>query len=152
MNYNDFPILNPQEYKHIQEQYNSLNKPRIAYSEDLLISISQCIDLCNSENSPKLDLKKELEVSKKSLIQIQENLLANFSLKKSSSIKFYEFNIFSLLNKILNCLKITNLWFQTEEKIYYKTFIKKTNFTLINILQKITTILEKINVKIFKHM
>ena len=133
MIYNDFPILSSDYYNNLNKQYYSSIKDRKHLAVVLHSQIRQCSYLCNSIKNVNPCIKQQLLNSKKTLLQLQENLLANFNIQPAEEKEMFEFNIFTFINKLFQVLQTTIIWLAEEEKIYYKTFINSTNSAIINI-------------------
>lgn len=152
MIYNDFPILNNETYSYLNEQYTNTGKDRKAYANVLYSEIQSCFALYSTTKNLNPSLKKQLNHSKEVLNQILENLKANFTIQTTEQKELIQFNIFSFVSKLSQILIITINWQNTEEKLYYKTFIKNINLSILNIIKNILSILENSNVILFKHM
>lgn len=154
MNYNDFPILNNDEYNLINNHY--LNKT-IFDRKKLLSQINNeiinCINLSfNIQANFNLKIRKSIENMHKNLVKIQTNLTTTFNLDIVFNQNFSNFNLFSFINRILNIInQLTNL-ILNEQKEYYKKLINKNIEDLICALKEIFLALDNSNLLFFKHM
>lgn len=152
MMYNDFLILSNESYSLLNQQYQNTSKDRKFFANILYTELQDCLSLCNTIKDINPSLKKQLATSKSILNQILENLTANFNIQKLEQKEIVQFNIFTFVNKLTQTLTITTSWQNSEEKFYYKTFIKNVNLSILNITKNILITLENSNVILFKHM
>jgi len=150
--YNDFPILNNEQYSFLNNQFS--NKPdRTFFANNLNNKIMVCISYFNGFNFKVNEkIKQALLNTKLTLEQSLENLKANFKINKNQTPIAKDFNIFSFLKSLTEILNTTNSWLLEEEKFYYKQFIKNLNISIIDSAKKILTALEKSNLHLFKYM
>ena len=152
MIYNDFPILNGNDYSILNHEYQSSIKDRKFFTSKLFTQIRQCFNYCNTINGVNTHIKQQLTNSKVLLNILLENLMANFSIKQPEEKEIFEFNIFTYIKKLTQILHTCTAWLAEEEKVYYKTLIKNTISTILDILKNILTSLEQSNIVLFKHM
>jgi len=152
MIYNDFPILRDSTYNTLQQQFKNQQKDRRIYASEIYATTCDCISLCNTIKNLNHLITSQLNETKLNLLQIKENLLANFNVDKSKNTQTIQFNIFQLIKKLLLIINKSICWLREEDKEYYKTFIKNLNLSVIFILNNILSSLEKSNIILFKHM
>ncbi len=153
MNYNDFPILNENEYKFLENKYN--NKKYFNREENIYIIFSMLNDCINAApflllevNAPikdcLIDVKAQLE-------KINENLTAIFNFKENKK-EIKKINLFNFLKNIAILQKNIINWHKNEQKEYFKQFSYGLIETLNDIFLRLTTQLEIANFRLFKFM
>ena len=153
MKYDDFPILNNEQYEAINTQFkkqNTINR------KDLLTEICQNLSNCSTSCSMLFQehnqhVRQALLKSNSTLNKLFNNLTSTFDI---NPIKTHVFNtnIFNLLNRLTNTISLIQQWSQTEEKIYYISIANKTTTDILNCINSILHSLENSNIKFFKHM
>ena len=153
MEYNDFPILNEEEYKFLQNKFSenvSFNR------EEKIVSIfSNLLDLFNS--SPMLIaqsnqiLKENLIFAKNEFEKLIENFNSTFNLKINKN-EIKEKNIFNFLKTTINLQKNLINWHKFEQKEYFKQFSFNTLIAVNEILFHLISAIENSNVTLYKFM
>lgn len=153
MEYNDFPILNNNEYKIINEHLlQSSHFCRSSLTLNICNNLSYCISLCDS-NRIQLNhnIKNVLFQTKQTMQKILENIKETFNIKLTNS-QYYNFNLFTLLKKLSNTSTLFCNWIDNEQKTFYKTFAHKNNIEILKCIEKLLEALENSNIYFFKHM
>ena len=153
-NYNDFPILNEEQYLKLSEQYNLKNLAP------------------TSKQSLTQQIFNLLNFSIKSLININHNLNTNISEKMNNHIKklndiydSFKFlypsiknnqneqtdNIFFALSRLTESANATQELIAVEDKKYYKSNLARLQNKLMTALSEILMTLSKLSYKTFKH-
>ena len=154
MKYNDFQILNNEQYYIINQEFSNneeQDKKTIINSicEELNKIVGLCFSLSNQHNQ---HINKEIDETINTLVKIKNNLIETFNLKSATTINIVSTNIFSIL-KMLSSLSTPFLrWVMLETKTYYKSLAQNCFIDLTNCLNKILEAIEKSNIKLFKHM
>lgn len=154
MNYNDFPILNDDNYRMIQSEYEKfLPFNRKSQIDKLYFTLEECRHLCfgldkkyNKLISTAI-LKTKTEIEK-----IMDNLHATFNLNIEYRKEINEFNLFTFIKKIINSISEFKEWYTKEEKEYYKKISSNSMSSLLSCLNDLITSLENSNLHIFKYM
>lgn len=154
MNYSDFQILSNDEYELMKTQYlTQRNFDRAETIAFVFQKLSFCKNMltCINKNL-NLKIKLSLEESNENINNILNNLETLFSFSKSKEKTCQQFNIFLLINNLLETTKIFINWSENENKEIIKSFTKKTTNTLIEIILNITKNLETSYFKFYKYM
>ena len=152
MNYNDFPILSDTDYNFLNEKFNSENFERYDCVSKIYLLLNETKFLFYEVNNINYKLKKSLLNCKQNLQKLQDNLTATFTLNYEPKKEIKNNNLFSFINKIFEIAKLYKLWFENEDKEYYKKLALNSLEILFNSISDILTVLEKINIILFKHM
>lgn len=152
MTYNDFPILDSLQYELINKNFKSeqpFNRRSIAQETKKLLTPTLNIDLSNTPYNSKIitAVSDNLTIINK----LSSNLDSLFATTNQSN-RTYKLNIFQHLINLFKILESLNLWLISEEKEYYKSFLKKSIKELFNSTNNILLAIEKSNVKFFKYM
>ena len=154
MTYNDFPILNNETYK-LMNEYFSLQEPFNRKSiinnicNDLNYVLNACLDIKKQHNS-KISkcINNTLNIVSKNL----NNLSSLFNVSISAKQQFSNINIFSFFKKLTQIISILTTWLNGEEKQYYKSIVLKTLNEFIANLIDLFSSFEESNYYFFKHM
>ena len=153
MNYNDYPILTNQEYETISNNFNFSKPERKTVCTNLYQELASTLDICsNILNKYNHTITNQLKSLQISISNIIENLKANFTFSSFQFSSYSNSNIFKLIIKIQNCLKLSHNWCLTEEKDYYKNMAKTIYNKVFELNYNLISAIEKSNVKLFKHM
>ncbi|MBQ8615457.1 MAG: hypothetical protein IJ415_02705 [Clostridia bacterium] len=154
MNYNDFPILNNDEYNLINSHYSNFERfDRKTTIIKIYNEISGCKNICldlSSKHNPKI--KKAIEQAYETLNKLNENLLTSFNLNNTESNTIKTCSLFSFMRKITNLSSSVLEWSKSEKKEYFKSIAQSTMKDLFNIMLNLTSALEESNIILFKHM
>ena len=157
MTYNDFPILNNNEYKILNEQYEQWSKHSksdrksqiLKICNELNNSISFCLQLKSKHN---LKIRTSIEQTRQSLINLLDNICCCFNISLSHQNQLTNYNLFSFLKQQNHLLRLFNDWQNFEEKEYYKTIIQKSIIIILDCNSNLITSLEESNINFFKYM
>ena len=154
MNYNDFPILNNEEYNLLNEHYSSLypfNRKELINNLCLEINIccNTCLKLSNQFNP---QIRNSINNSHQTLIKLFNNFSSLFNVQIKPNQLMDNLSIFTFIKRIINITKLLNQWLVNENKEYYISIIKKSILDIFNSLENIFSSLEKSNLLFFKHM
>ena len=154
MNYDDFPILNDENYKMIQSQYDKfLPFNRKTCIDKIYILLEECRHFCfGLDKRYNKNITISITNVKKTLEQIMDNFHAVFQIDVEYKKQINEFNIFTFIKKIITCIIEIKNWNLKEEKEYYKKLSNNCLNILLNSLSDIISALEKSNLIIFKYM
>ena len=154
MDYLDFQILNEADYLSLSSNYQSAK----ADVKDCILDFFFCLVDCENyflsyTNSFNQNISRALMQSKEKLNKIHENLKAVFNLKQNLTQKgYFNFNLFSFLNQIVNLLNKLTAWENAEKKQYFKLLINSFKSDLAFILNKTLSTLETSEIAIHKFM
>lgn len=154
MDYNDFPILNNDQYKTISEHF-LLNKTfdRKSFLFKICNELKNCSNaFLHLPNNYNKKVKDALNFSKTILIKWQNNFISTFNINTLSSQTILNENIFIFIKKIIDTISLTETWQNHEPKKYYKSLAQKCIIELLDILNKIISALDESNFYFFKHM
>lgn len=154
MTYNDFPILNDETYK-LMNEYFSHQEP---FNRKLIIT-----NICNELNyvlNVCLDIKKQhnhkinncLNDILNTISKNLNNLSSLFNVSISSKQSFLKLNIFAFFKKLTHILSLLTTWINSEDKQYYKSIAIKTSTEIHNKLTELFSAFEESNYYFFKHM
>ena len=155
MIYNDFPILNNDEYKLLESKYSSNN---LLDRKTEVIKIFHSLTICKNSSSHisqqlNHQILKAIQSTHSTLTKILENFSATFSIPSSiNESNIYTFNLFQFLKKLTSIVEQLNEWQAKEDKEYYKNFINISNKELLNEINNILSQIEKSNIYLFKFM
>lgn len=154
MKYDDFPILNNENYEYLSNLYNQTqpqNKSQL--HSQFYNKLSQ---LEHSTSTLNLNvntlLRNTLKENKNNTTQILENLRAVLNIQKPPINNIKIFNIFSYLKNLLTCLDLCSQIILLEDKIYYKKFFNNAQKSILKMINNIILSLENSNIILFKHM
>lgn len=153
MIYNDFPILNDEQYKIMQDKFNehsSFNRKEIVYAiyNKLIICNTSCVFLSEKVNK---HIRESLNNCKCEFEKTISNLEATFNLKNNKN-ELKELNFFKFLKILVEITKNLTFWHEKEEKEYFKKFSLNISISLINLILDLTSALEKSNITMYKFM
>jgi len=153
MNYNDFPILNNEDYKLINEQFNQTQVfDRKTQASKIYIEL---INLKNSSfkelNSYNKKILSALNTTIKTTTKLIDNLISLFNTPQTDH-NTTNASLFSFINRTINCIKLFSNWETNEPKEYYKNIAHKSLLELTSSLQEIFLALDDSNLLFFKHM
>lgn len=153
MNYDDFPILNEQNYNLINEQYN-FQQPFERHNciVKIYLSLNEIKYFFYELNNINFKIKSVLLNCKQNIQKLQDNLTATFTINTDTQKTIKSSNLFSLINKITLTSKLYKQWIENEEKEYYKKLALNSLEILLNSTSEILSVLEKSNVILFKYM
>lgn len=152
MKYNDFPILNNDEYKLLNEHYNSRTFERQNYINKIFLIVSECRFSQINQKNTNHKINKVIELCKHELQTMEENLLSTFSFNISPKQEFRQLELFAYINKLLSALQILHEWLRYEDKEYYKKICLNFLSTLLDLISKFISVLETLNIHLFKFM
>ncbi len=150
--FNDSPILDDDAYLRLMRAYQNRPTERNVIVNKIYFELIHCRQLCLGvdENLNK-KIKDGISYAKSEIDKIIENFESSFSISvKSDEVK--NFNLFTFIKKISECISFVLEWQIHEEKPYYKALANSTISSLNMIITKIITTLEHINVIIFKYL
>lgn len=153
MNYNDYPILEEEQYKFLQEKFSESFAFDRKESTFLIYSaLQECANAC-PQLYPKVNkaLADCLKQCKGELDKAISNLEATFNLHTNNT-EIKETNLFGFLTKISKTLLQINLWQQKEQKEYFKLFALQLSNGLINAMHQILLSLQTCNIQLYKHL
>ncbi len=152
--FNDFPILNDQDYLLLNKQYNLQSGiDRTTTVANVYLQLMQATNACSFiANSVNKSIRDLLNESHNQLITICENLDIIFNLNMKSSNQVVELNIFSFLKNISTAIDGLMQLSQHETKEHIKLFIDRTCLTLIQLINKFLESLSKSNIRLYKYI
>ncbi len=154
MDYNDFPILTDEQYNFLQTKFENFSSP-FNRKETVLKFFNELIECKMSlpfiKEQTNYIIKKSLNAALKKFESIISNLNATFNFSINTSAT-KEINIFCLLKKISNLIKINVFWANLEQKEYFKHYSLKILNELSIILYDILSALQNSQINIFKFM
>ena len=154
MRYDDFPILDSNEYSFISEQYKATQPfNRKALSFEICQELTTCINSCCAiENLYNTKIRQAINETKQILNKQLSNFSSLFNIQTTKVQNISSFNIFTFIKKINNIISLLSDWLSGEEKEYYKKLSKKSILELLEVINKIYSALEESNIYFFKHM
>lgn len=153
MKYEDFPILNNNQYEELDFLYKNSNiNKQITYNR-IFNKLNQVINssLTLTENVNPL-LRNIITQNNIILNQILKNISANFAIKTNNTTTIKQFSLFDYMFSLNSLLEELLILSTQEEKTYYKTFLLNTQKAILNCLNNIILTLAKSNIILFKHM
>ena len=153
MQYNDFPILNDEEYKFLQNKFcENISFDR---EEKTFLIFSNLNDLLNSATlliakSNKI-VRESLINAKQKLEKLVENFNSTFNFKINKT-EIKEKNLFNFLKNMVNLQKNLIFWHKFEQKEYFIQFSLNTLLDVNEILLTLTTALENSNITTYRFM
>lgn len=152
MNYNDFPILNNDDYKFLNEKFNQTNFERHDCVVKIFLLLNETKFSFYEMKNLNYKIKNALLICKQDLQKLQDNLIATFTLNFEPQTEIKNINLFAFINKLFKILKLYKTWFENENKEYYKKLALNSTEILFNNISQILSILEKLNIILFKYM
>lgn len=153
MRYNDFPILNDNEYKFLNEQFNnsSFNKKEILTKICFELNTIINFNFTNKEkfnNKIKQEIFNGIEIANKWL----NNFSSQFNISLKSTTNIVNINIFSLLKKFNTVIYQLTTLIKHESKEYYKSLAINCINEIISTSSNILQALNESNLILFKYM
>ena len=145
MNYNDFPILNNEDYLLINSHYENkvpFDRKKNLYKIISTISLAKTI-CCNLANKYNSQIQKEIANIFTTFTKLEDNLISIFNLSDSTQHTTRSFNIFSLQKSTAEIIELILNWNQHEPKQYYKTISHNFTCELLTSLNKLILSMEK---------
>ena len=152
MMYEDFKILNTEQYKTINDQYlqsHSFNRKEFVDKVFSLLNTCSNCELSNNKKFNKTTIDKILKIQQ-ILSKHSTNISIHFNTTKINEV--YKINIFTFIKNLVQLLSTYLRWQQEETKQYYKTLIQKGSNELTENIIELLRILENSNILFFKHM
>ncbi len=153
MNYNDFPILNNDEYELINQQFSS----NLPFERKFhLLQICKEINLCSSScfvisSQYNQKIIHTLSATNKTLTKLFDNLTSLFNLNnKATTIE--NFSIFTFIKKLINLNNLFQDWIANEKKEYYIAIAQKSIKEINSCVTDICSALDESNLHFYKHM
>lgn len=144
MTYNDYPILNDDEYYILQTEYNSNSFNRNENVYKIFLDLQKCLVLFYStERNFNSIINQSLIQSKEIIQKILDNLTTLFNFKTSNTNFNSNQNIFTLVKQMINCSKQFVSWFQGDQKEYYKKFAHNCAIDLLYAVNVILNAMEQ---------
>lgn len=153
MNYNDFPILNSEDYELINKQYQNSPFER----KDHIIKICEKLRLCRTicfeiEHQHNQKVKTSLQNTASIITKQIDNLTSSFNICTPHTNCILKTTIFSLLKTLNDTISLFSTWLKNEKKEYYITISFKSLQELVSCANEILLSLEESNVAMFKYM
>lgn len=154
MKYNDFPILNNDEYNLINSHFFNTEKfDRKTTLIKICNNISCCKNLCLELSSKhNLKIRNAINHTYEILNKLNENLSSSFNLNILPNNTIKTCSLFDFMKKITNINSLILEWSKNEQKEYFKSIALNTMKDLVDILKAIISALEESNIILFKHM
>lgn len=152
MKYEDFPILQNEQYNLINEQFANRKYNRKTITTLLSNQISCCL---NSFRIAETNYNKKIStalVETQTILNKQINNLSSLFNIQIQNHTFKETNIFIALKKLTAIITTYNNWSEQEEKEYYKKLAIKSSNELLQQLTKILSTMAESEFCFFKHM
>jgi len=153
MIYNDFPILNDNDYKLLNEHFSlqQFNRKNIINQlcNELNVVANICLEIKNSHNNK---IKTAIENTQKTVSKLFDNFSSLFNIYPTTSKTILNTNIFSFFKRLTKILELLTNWEQNETKEYYKTLTQKSINEITKELNGLFVSLENSNFYFFKHM
>ena len=154
MTYNDFQILNNDEYNFINSHYQSL---QMFNRKNTLLTICNQINTCKSfcmglDKAYNKRINNALNLTFNLLDKNLNNLLSTFTLNISNISEVKNVNIFSFLKQLIILNQTLTNWLTNETKEYYKTIAVNSIKEISSTLEEILTALASSTIQTYKHM
>ena len=153
MNYNDFPVLNDEQYRQLQDKYNEqtdFDRNECCYSiYSELTACANSITLLFPQLNPQLIAT--LQEAKIKIEKSISNFEAVFNLSPKQ-IEIKEINLFNFLKNLTKIQKKLIKWLKNEQKEYFKQFILNLLENISSMLFDLLSAVESANLRIFKHI
>ncbi len=153
MEYNDYPILNDEEYKFLENKFNeniSFNRDEnIYYIFNDLLTLQNATPLLVAKSNQVL--RQGLQMAEGELKKLVENFNSTFNFKINKN-EIKEKNLFNFLKMLANLQKKLIFWHKFEQKEYFKQFSLNSLNTVNEILLGLVTALENSNIQLYRFM
>lgn len=153
MEYDDFPILNENEYAFLNDKFNeqkTFNRSENVYTIFCVLNESlNALPFLMQEVNP--NLRQSLTAVQQELNKIKENFNAIFNFKENNK-EIKQINLFNFLKNVVILQKNSINWQKFEQKEYFKQFSCNLIAKFNDILLQLMSGLENANIKLFKYM
>ena len=152
MKYEDFPILQNEQYQFLNEHFNIQKFDRDGLLHKLCNQIICCINTLNTIRSQH---NKKTTLSINTTCETLEKQLSNLTTLFKANIYNHEFkesNIFVALKKLSELVKSYIEWHNQETKEYYKRLALRSSKEIIIHLTETLSVLAESEFSFFKHM
>lgn len=152
MNYNDFPIMNDEDYLKLNTLYSQPQTDKHRLMFDLCTKLNQCRNMCFfiTDNHNK-KIKDSLLGASKTLTKLFNNFSSTFNIQPSNN-QITEGNIFLFMKLLNSTIKLLQSWAEIEKKEYYQKLISNSSLEILEILDQLFGALLTSNISFFKHM
>lgn len=154
MMYNDFQILNNDEYNLINEQYSHHQaSTQTDIINNLFLQLDECKSFCFGLNKyVNKRIQNALVFAKNELDKLIYNINVSYKVSVHSIQAVTNFNIFAFAKKLMEGLELVQklLEFATDPNTI--NFVKGTATTITSIAEQLFDALENSNIHLFKFM
>ena len=153
MEYNDFPILNDEEYKFLENKFKenvSFNREEKTFFifNNLLALFNCCPMLIVKSNR---NIKESLLKAKTEIEKLIENFNSTFNFKINKN-EIKEINLFKFLKILANIQKNLIIWIKFEQKEYFKQFSINSLNCITEIVLDLAKALENSEIRLPRFM
>ena len=149
-NYNDFPILNNDQYKALNEAYKSATQPQDTKISSIFNLVSFCINSCLTVNT-NYKLSTKLIECKNRLTDILHTFTLLYPNQNSNENKNSS-NIFLLLSSLTKLTQLIMQLYRDEKRKYYQKTQYNISKNLLDIILEIQETLSSLNITFYKFM
>lgn len=152
--YEDFKILNDDQYKLISEQLqNQRICSNIEIANKLFLTLDQCKSFCfGLNNQVNKKIQSILLYARNQLDKLINNVNVSFNIDAHSAQVVTDLNIFAFAKKLIEAIQtVAELLYQPNSEKFFH-FSLSTISTLLDITNQLFDALENSNIHLFKHM
>lgn len=154
MMYEDFKILNDDQYNLISEQLqNQKICSQAEIANKLFLTLDQCKSFCfGLNNQVNKRIQNALLYARNQLDKLINNVNISFNIDAHSTQIVTDLNIFAFAKKLIEAVQtVEELLLQPNSEKFFH-FSLSTTSTLLDIINQLFDALENSNIHLFKHM
>lgn len=154
MLYNDYQVLNDDEYQIINLHYRqSQPHTQSEIVNKLFINFDQCKSYCfGLNNCVNKRIQAVLLNAKTEFEKLISNVNTTFKLNATTSKVVSSFGVFDFANKLIEGLKLAQEFLNLATDPKLTDFAKQTTKTILDIADQLFDALSSSNIQMFKHM
>lgn len=153
MKYEDFPILNTEQYHILNEHYGEPIGPnRKTLIQEICSTLQNSISFFNNLNNLNSKTQSSIAETKQSLFKILNNLSSLFNVKLATCPTVSSFGLFLFMSNLVKTTSLFNKWIESEEKLYYRKIAVKNSQEVLSCFNNILLCLNESFVSFYRHM
>ncbi len=155
MIYNDFKILDDEQYKILSEQYSTHTPVRTQteLANAIFVHLDECKSYCfGLHKNVNKRVCAVLKKAKDELERLIGNINSVFKITATKAAIVNEFNLFEFAKKLIKTIELTDELFDLSSDANHVKFINTTIKTISQLAQELFEALEQSNIQMFKYM
>ena len=154
MLYNDYQVLNDDEYQIINLHYQQTEpQTQSEIVNKLFVNFDQCKSYCFGLNScVNKRIQAVLNNAKAEFEKLISNINTSFKLNAKTTKVVSTFSVFDFANKLIEGIKLAQEFLNLATDPKFTDFAKQTTKTILDIANQLFDALSSSNIQMFKHM